>query len=264
MLTSPKPLDGEVAARAAWTARIAAAWRKSVERILEAGRPLIDAKRTCHAAISLCTATISSGLSRTTPSPRHDRRVRRSRGCLRPARSKRGAASRQTTLAVSLRRMRICADRRVRRARRGGMIWPRRSRILHQQRRNEKMANRAIEVTNAPIEAKADPFDLASLRLDPSFIETAGVKKLLTTVPVGQAQPARFRPRPPGPGISRQFCDNRVEGGPRVFHRCSIGRKRTARRVRFGHALHGHQPARRSASLADKIARPGRTDHRVA
>ena len=44
MLTSPKPLDGEVAARAAWTARISAAWRKSVERILEAGRPRIDAK----------------------------------------------------------------------------------------------------------------------------------------------------------------------------------------------------------------------------
>lgn len=29
-----------------------------------------------------------------------------------------------------------------------------------------------------------DPFDLTSLRLDQSFIETAGVKKLLTTVPV--------------------------------------------------------------------------------
>jgi hypothetical protein len=31
---------------------------------------------------------------------------------------------------------------------------------------------------------KPDPFDPASLRLDQSFIETSGVKKLLTTVPV--------------------------------------------------------------------------------
>jgi hypothetical protein len=29
-----------------------------------------------------------------------------------------------------------------------------------------------------------DPFDLDGLRLDQSFIETAGVKKLLTTAPV--------------------------------------------------------------------------------
>jgi hypothetical protein len=33
-------------------------------------------------------------------------------------------------------------------------------------------------------EAAPDPFDPASLRLDQSFVETSGVKKLLTTVPV--------------------------------------------------------------------------------
>jgi hypothetical protein len=32
--------------------------------------------------------------------------------------------------------------------------------------------------------AAPDPFDIASLRLNPSFLETAGVKKLITTVPV--------------------------------------------------------------------------------
>src|SRR5262249_5566385 len=32
----------------------------------------------------------------------------------------------------------------------------------------------------------SDPFDPASLRLDQSFADTAGVKKLLTTVPVGK------------------------------------------------------------------------------
>ena len=36
---------------------------------------------------------------------------------------------------------------------------------------------------NTPTTPTPDPFDLASLRLNPSFLETAGVKKLLTTVP---------------------------------------------------------------------------------
>ena len=39
-----------------------------------------------------------------------------------------------------------------------------------------------LNVTNG--QAALDPFDPASLRLDQSFVETSGVKKLLTTVPV--------------------------------------------------------------------------------
>ena len=39
-----------------------------------------------------------------------------------------------------------------------------------------------LNVTSA--QAVLDPFDPASLRLDQSFVETSGVKKLLTTVPV--------------------------------------------------------------------------------
>jgi hypothetical protein len=42
-----------------------------------------------------------------------------------------------------------------------------------------------------------DPFDLASLRLNPSFLETAGVKKLVTTVPSRRPSPQDFfRVRP--------------------------------------------------------------------
>ena len=37
-----------------------------------------------------------------------------------------------------------------------------------------------------------DPFDIASLRLNPSFLETAGVKKLLTTVPARKPSPQDF------------------------------------------------------------------------
>lgn len=37
-----------------------------------------------------------------------------------------------------------------------------------------------------------NPFDLAKLRLDQNFVETAGVKKLLTTVPVRKPNPQDF------------------------------------------------------------------------
>jgi hypothetical protein len=37
-----------------------------------------------------------------------------------------------------------------------------------------------------------DPFDVNALRLDQSFVETAGVKKLLTTIPVRRPNPQDF------------------------------------------------------------------------
>jgi hypothetical protein len=52
--------------------------------------------------------------------------------------------------------------------------------------------NKATHPAAAPAQTEADPFDLARLRLDPSFLETAGVKKLLTTVPVGKPHPQDF------------------------------------------------------------------------
>jgi hypothetical protein len=45
----------------------------------------------------------------------------------------------------------------------------------------------------------SDPFDLTNLRLDQSFVESAGVKKLLTTVPVRKPNPqdyVRVHPSP--------------------------------------------------------------------
>jgi hypothetical protein len=44
----------------------------------------------------------------------------------------------------------------------------------------------------ASVTAAPDPFDLASLRLNPAFIETAGVKRLITTVPVKKPSPQDF------------------------------------------------------------------------
>ena len=48
----------------------------------------------------------------------------------------------------------------------------------------------AIEAISTP--AAPDPFDLNKLRLDQSFVESAGVKKLLTKVPVPKPDPQSF------------------------------------------------------------------------
>ena len=43
----------------------------------------------------------------------------------------------------------------------------------------------AAQPASEPVVAKPDPYDLATLRLDPSFLETAGVKKVLATFSTG-------------------------------------------------------------------------------
>jgi hypothetical protein len=49
-----------------------------------------------------------------------------------------------------------------------------------------------VESDAASTAAPPDPFDIASLRLNPSFLETAGVKKLLTTVPARRPSPQDY------------------------------------------------------------------------
>ena len=50
-----------------------------------------------------------------------------------------------------------------------------------------------------------DPFDPANLRLSQAFVETAGVKKLLTTVPVRKPSPQDFVRVHPDPGSRANF-----------------------------------------------------------
>ena len=50
-----------------------------------------------------------------------------------------------------------------------------------------------------------DPFDLSNLRLSQSFTETAGVKKLLTTVPVRKPSPQEFVRVHPDPQMRGNF-----------------------------------------------------------
>jgi hypothetical protein len=60
------------------------------------------------------------------------------------------------------------------------------------------MADKPALVENTGAEP-SDPFDLANLRLDQSFVESAGVKKLLTTVPVRKPNQQDFVRVHPGP-----------------------------------------------------------------
>jgi hypothetical protein len=61
------------------------------------------------------------------------------------------------------------------------------SAITKQPPETNKLANDPANTIGAP-----DPFDLTALRLDQTFVETAGVKKLLNTVPVGKPNPQDF------------------------------------------------------------------------
>jgi hypothetical protein len=58
--------------------------------------------------------------------------------------------------------------------------------------------------SKVPTTPAPDPFDLASLRLNPSFIETAGV--LLTTVPARRPGPQDFVRVHPAPDYRENFA----------------------------------------------------------
>jgi hypothetical protein len=63
-----------------------------------------------------------------------------------------------------------------------------------------------VDADAAAITAVPDPFDIASLRLNPSFLETAGVKKLLTTVPARKPSKQDFVRVHPEPGYRESFA----------------------------------------------------------
>jgi hypothetical protein len=65
----------------------------------------------------------------------------------------------------------------------------------------------AVDSDNLTTRPQApDPFDLESLRLNPSFLETAGVKKLLTTVPARKPNAQDFVRVHPDPAYRDNFA----------------------------------------------------------
>jgi hypothetical protein len=69
----------------------------------------------------------------------------------------------------------------------------------------EKPTLQAVD-PNTPATPAPDPFDLARLRLNPSFLETAGVKKLLTTVLVQKPSRQEFFRVHPSPEYRENFA----------------------------------------------------------
>ena len=66
--------------------------------------------------------------------------------------------------------------------------------------------NPTTSETSPPAAAPPDPFDLNNLRLDSNFAATAGVKKLLRTVPVRKPNKQEFVRVHPDPAFREQFA----------------------------------------------------------
>jgi hypothetical protein len=66
-------------------------------------------------------------------------------------------------------------------------------------------AEAASESQVADLKISSDPFDLSNLRLSQSFTETAGVKKLTTTVPVRKPSPQDWVRVHPDPEMRDNF-----------------------------------------------------------
>jgi hypothetical protein len=71
---------------------------------------------------------------------------------------------------------------------------------------SENITRPTLVSSTAGSTATPDPFDLESLRLNPSFLETTGVKKLITTVPVRRPSPQDFVRVHPSPKYRDNFA----------------------------------------------------------
>ena len=71
---------------------------------------------------------------------------------------------------------------------------------------SENITKPTLVSSTAGSTAGPDPFDLESLRLNPSFLETTGVKKLITTVPARRPSPQDFVRVHPSPKYRDNFA----------------------------------------------------------
>jgi hypothetical protein len=131
------------------------------------------------------------------------------------------------------------------------------------------MANPQLQILSSstvqPADTPApDPFDLNLLRLDQSFVEAAGVKKLLTTVPVRRPNPQDFIRVYADTEYRAALALNRAPGRSGSLLADARYCSPTSGRVRDGDALHDDQPPRRRVSLAGQAATTRRSDRRVA
>ena len=109
-----------------------------------------------------------------------------------------------------------------------------------------------------------DPFDLGSLRLNPSFLETAGVKKLTTTVPARKAGKQEFVRVHRSPDYRENFAMIDLKDDREDFLVRPELLPELASEVSLQDDLHGDQPAGRLLSLAGPPAGTRRSAVRLA
>jgi len=84
-----------------------------------------------------------------------------------------------------------------------------------------------------------DPFDPENLRLDQSFVETSGVKKLLTTVPVRKPNNQDFNRVHSNEAYRLTAAIIELKDDREVYLVFTTYRPSTAGRMFTGHYLHG-------------------------
>jgi hypothetical protein len=99
-----------------------------------------------------------------------------------------------------------------------------------------------------------DPFDVNALRLDQSFVETAGVKKLLTTVPVRKPHKQDFVRVHPDPDYRAQFALIEVRDDREVYLLTPDIARQLPGEYAMATPLYGDKPPGRRPPVASAIA----------
>ena len=110
---------------------------------------------------------------------------------------------------------------------------------------------------------KLDPFDLERLVLSQNFAETAGVKKLLTTVPVRKPNAQDFVRTHPSPDYRRDFLMLELKDDREQYLGAARDGGRARRRDGDADPIHRDQSPRRSLPLARHNPSDRRPDQRM-
>ena len=120
-----------------------------------------------------------------------------------------------------------------------------------------------ITPDNTIVAAAPDPFDLTSLRLSAAFTETAGVTKLLTTVPARRPSPQDFVRVRPAPEFRADFAMIDLKDDREDFLVRPEILPELAGEVRVQNDLHRNQPPGRRLPMVREASRTRRPEGRV-
>jgi hypothetical protein len=100
-----------------------------------------------------------------------------------------------------------------------------------------------------------DPFNAEALRLPPSFEQTAGIKKLITTIQARKPHSQEWIRVHPDTRISRRLRHHLPKGISRVLSAKAGDRRGAAERADRRDDLHGDDPQWRALPLAGEARR---------